>query len=161
MSRTEFEPGELLIHRAYKRSSNRLSNDWQWVLEDGEGVVLAWTWPLLRGSVIALDDGCRYHCGGWGRSFKVVNQFNGEPLLETRSAHESVKFRGHDLRFSITRLDGWRRWLPAGGKGDGDNAFNLELTITDGDVGVDTCRVQERHEQPVRLVTQLGPRCHL
>jgi hypothetical protein len=131
----------MLVRRPYKQSSNPFSN-WRWVLEDSDGVVLAWTSRLGGGFEIALNDGTRWHCrSGWivGRWwFKVVNPRNGEALLETRWGHrvdEPIKFRGHDLCYSITSIAGWGeppRWRVTRRGEEGDNIFGRELTIMDG-----------------------------
>jgi hypothetical protein len=135
--RSEFEPGEVLVRRQYRDARNPFASP-RWVLEDSLGTVLTWMKHTGSGVEIILGDGTRYYSrsGGFrGRSwFKVMNPMNNEPLLQTRWGQrtvEPIKFRGHDLNYSIRRIEGLRvPWRQR----EGDNVLNHVLTITDGPV---------------------------
>jgi hypothetical protein len=132
MSRTEFVPGEVLIRRP-GTDIPRNGNVNRWVLQDSDDVVLASLRANLSSYTIMISEHtyrCRKQVFRSGLS--VINRRNGEPVLETRCSRprdEPIKFRGHDLRYSITRGERRNRWhLPVG-----DNVvMPRTLTITDG-----------------------------
>jgi hypothetical protein len=132
MGRSEFVPGEVLTRVQQYLPSPYLRFAQRWELQDTNGTPLT-TERIARGRrEITLDDGKQYLCrSGWSRSFKVTRM--GESVVETRSGDlidEPIRFRGHDLRYSMTFTDPPDRWR----RREGDRTINCEMVISDGDV---------------------------
>jgi hypothetical protein len=156
MSRSEFVPGEVLLRRQYRES--RFCHPW--VLEDGDGLGLAWTKATTAGLELTLGDDSRYtfRRSDLSARFTVINQLNSEPLLETRwgrRTDEPIKFRGHDLHYSMTGLEASSYWIYRVREGEPVGAFALR--IADGPaVALTLTKVKNAKKNRVSRLPQLG-----
>jgi hypothetical protein len=106
MTRTEFSPGEVLLLRSDRTHGRRFFGG-QSVLEDSRGETLAWMTRV--GSEAILPDGRHYYFRSGPRAtLKVIDRETNEQLIETRRnqrEEERVKFRGHDLHYSLRPIE--------------------------------------------------------
>ena len=130
MSRSEFLPGEVLSRVEYLSPRYVPWAQW-WELRDSNGAPLTKERVARGCREITLDDGKQYLCHRRRGKFKVTRM--GESVIETRSGDfidEPIKFRGHDLCYSMTFTDPPNRWRAR----EGERVVNCEMIVTDGDV---------------------------